>query len=305
MKAIALGALCTALAAGVCVGGSRTGGVYSVNDAVSAAGGRTASANALYKNDASIGGIGGISTATSPNETMKHGYIGQLYEVVGVVLGASPASVNEGQTRQLAASAMLDDLTTFAVAGDRVSWSILDGPIASISLSGLATAGVVYQSTNANVQGTHQGFSSSLMLSVLNVGLDDYGSYAGDGIDDDWQVLYFGENSPNAAPGADPDRDGQTNKFEFVAGVVPNDASSRFQLRIVKVAGQPSQRQLIFSPRLDGRTYSPRFRSNLSLDGEWFPLSGATSADNGAERIITDLNATGPAKFYRIDISKP
>lgn len=42
-----------------------------------------------------------------------------------------------------------------------------------------------------------------------------------------WQVLWFGDyNSPNAAAGADPDLDGQTNNDEFLAGTDPTSAAS-------------------------------------------------------------------------------
>jgi autotransporter-associated beta strand protein len=42
-----------------------------------------------------------------------------------------------------------------------------------------------------------------------------------------WQILWFGsQNNPNAAPGEDPDLDGQTNNDEFLAGTDPTSAAS-------------------------------------------------------------------------------
>ncbi|MCA1659129.1 MAG: hypothetical protein LC642_01095, partial [Verrucomicrobiaceae bacterium] len=137
--------------------GSRAGGPYSANDTVDASGGRSKSAASLYTNDASVGGIGGISVVSNPSETVKHGYVGQLYDVVGVTLTASPTSVGEGQTRQISALDMLDDGTFLPVPASNVNWGVLNGPITSVSPSGVATAGLVYQNTNANVQGTHLG----------------------------------------------------------------------------------------------------------------------------------------------------
>ena len=61
---------------------------------------------------------------------------------------------------------------------------------------------------------------------------DNFGSYAGDGLGDDWQVQYFGQNNPNAGPLRDPNGDGQTNAFEDTAGLVPNDPNSRFTFTI-------------------------------------------------------------------------
>ena len=68
------------------------------------------------------------------------------------------------------------------------------------------------------------------------------GSYAADGVGDDWQFQYFGLNNPNAAPLLDPDGDGQNNLFEFTAGLVPTNPLSRFLVSIAPVPGQPTHR---------------------------------------------------------------
>lgn len=43
-------------------------------------------------------------------------------------------------------------------------------------------------------------------------------------LDDAWQNQYFGLDNPLAAPTADPD--GETNSFEFTAGLIPSDPQS-------------------------------------------------------------------------------
>ena len=269
---------------------------------VDAGGSHATSAN--YSQDASMGGIGGVSTAAAPAETAKHGYVAQLAEVTGIQVTAAPASVNESSTRQLAANQILDDATTAVLDPATVAWSVLSGPVSSVSSSGLATAGIVYQATPATVQGSWGGNLSTLALTVLNVNKDDYLAYAADGIDDDWQVQYFGA-PPNAdaGPTADPDGDGQKNLFEFLAGVIPNNPSSRFLFRIDSVPGQPMQKKLAFSPRLPDRTYT--VETNAGLGPAWSPLPGATVSDNGSERTVTDPNASAANKFYRVNISKP
>ena len=88
------------------------------------------------------------------------------------------------------------------------------GPITGISASGLATAGVVYQDTPATAQGVYAGNTGTLGLTVLDALPDNYGSYAGDGLDDAWQNQYFGLNNPNAAPGHVSDGSGLTNLFK-------------------------------------------------------------------------------------------
>lgn len=276
---------------------------YGVPASTVDAGGSHA-ASASYQHDGSVGGIAGVSTVAAPAETAKHGYIAQLYEVAGLQLAAFPTSVDEGSSRQFQAAHLLDDATTVAADAGAVAWSVASGPIESISASGLATAGTVYQNTSATIQGDLGNFTAMLGLTVLNVGKDDYQAYAADGIDDDWQVLYFGAPpNANAGPAVDPDGDGQKNLFEFLAGVIPNDSASRFLLHVEPVTGQPAQKRLVFSPRLADRTYT--VETNGDLGAVWLPLSGATVSDNGSERSVTDPNAGASRKFYRVDITKP
>jgi hypothetical protein len=134
---------------------------------------------------------------------------------------------------------------------------------------------------------------------------DNYGSYAGDGLPDSWQNQFFGLNNPNAAPGVDHDGDGQNNLFEHTANTVPTNSASLFVLRIASVTGQPTQKNLIFSPRWTDRTYTPVFRTNLVSGASWTNLTSISTSDNGSERTVTDLDATGNSKFYRIQISNP
>jgi hypothetical protein len=297
---LTVAAACISLTA---TAGTRSSPNYSViTDTVDAGGRKTASAN--YSNDGSIGGIGGISTAGAPVETIKHSYIGQLYELTGIALAATPTTVNEGATRQITANAVADDASTINLAGNQVAWSVVNGPITSINANGLATAGIVYQNESATVRGAFQGTAGTLGLTVVNVNIDNFGSYAGDAVDDLWQVQNFGLNNPDGLGSADPDGDGQNNLFEYTAGTVPTDAASRFRLRIDRVVGQPDRKNIVFSPRFPTRTYTVQFRDNLST-GSFASLAGITTTDNGTERTVTDLNATGFSKFYRVSISFP
>ena len=121
-----------------------------------------------------------------------------------------------------------------------------------------------------------------------------------------WRSYYFGSsaNSGAGADSADPDGDGQNNLSEFVAGTIPTDPTSRFRLRIEAVPGQPTQRRIVFSPRLTDRTYAVTYKTALS-DPTWTTLTNLSLSDNGQERTVTDLGPTGSRRFYRVEISKP
>ena len=217
---------------------------------------------------------------------------------------ANPTNVNEGATRQLAARALLDDGTALVLAPAAVAWSPASGPILSISAGGLLTAAPVYEDTLATAQGTWRGLAATLGLRVMNSENDNFGTYAGDGIDDAWQVQYFGVGNPNAAPGADGDGDGQPTGYEYYAGSNPVDGNSYFRFRIESVPGQPTRKDLVFSPRVPNRIYAVHYKLDFNSP-DWEKLDGFTVLDAGPQRTVTDLNATETNKFYRVEISIP
>lgn len=294
----------TLMLSGVLHAGSRSSANYSIAADAVESGGRRAT-SAAYTNDGSIGGVVGFSSVVSPAETMKHGYVGQLYEVkTNLQLGATPATINEASTRQINPYHILDDDSKLAISVAAVTWSVLSGPLSSINNSGVATAGIVFQDTAASVQGVHNGNTASLGVTVLNSSPDNYGSYSGDGLDDAWQNQHFGLNNPNAAPGVDADGDGQTNLFEFTAGLVPTSNASHFSFAIQPVVGQPGQHRVVFNPLNGGSGYVVKYKNALS-DASWSTLTGATISDVGQQRTVTDPNASGTKKFYTVEITKP
>jgi hypothetical protein len=272
-------------------------------DTTDSGGGRAASAS--YTDDGSVGGVAGISTVASPAETEKAGYVGQLYDVTGLTLTSGSSTVNEGATLQLGAWQALDDASFIAVPAASVSWSVQSGPLVSISTGGLATAGAVYQNTAAVAQGIFGGFLGSYNLTVFESIADNFGGYAGDGVGDAWQVQYFGQPpNANAGPNVDFDGTGQTNLFKYIAGLNPLDGS-RFALSVAAVPGQPGQKKLIFSPIVAGRTYVVKAKADLLTPGGWLPITASAPSDNGSERTITDLNASGARKFYQVEVTRP
>ena len=271
-------------------------------DSIDAGGQRGASVNYVL-NPAIMPGHVGASIAY----TLRSGFSGQLADAIATAIDitASPLTVNETSTRQLSATLIFDDLSTQPLAASSVTWSVQSGPISNISNGGLVTAAAVYQNANATAQGTYQTFTNTLTLDVLNNLPDNFGTYAADGIDDDWQVQYFGlPPNSNAGPLVDPDFDGQNNLFEYTAGVIPTNRSSRFLFNIAPVTGQPSQKNIIFNPRFADRTYTIMTSTTLLSPG-WSTLTTTTTVDLGLQRTITDTSATGTRKFYRIEISKP
>lgn len=283
----------------------RTSADYAIpSDVIDSGGQHASSAGGIYGNDGSAGQIAGVSSAT--NAITRAGFVGQLYELVGHALLASDLYPPELGTTQIIPVRTADDGTSVAIATTGISFSILDGPLTSITPGGLVTTGAVAQNTSAHIGATSAAFAGqlSLALHVRDTIPDNFGSYAGDGLDDAWQYQFFGANNPLAAPEADPDHDGFTNLFEYTAGVSPLDAGSVFSFHTDPVPGQPGRMSFIFSPRFADRTYTVRSSPTLPA-AAWSDLVNFTVSDDGDTRTITDLDATGAAKFYHVEITKP
>ena len=151
--------------------GSSASANYATTTEVLDAGGRTVT-SANYATDVSIGAIGSIgSTASYVN---RGGFAGQLYELANSIsLAASAPSLVEGDSVALSARRVLSDGTLLAIFPTSVAWSVQSGPLASISVGGLALAGVVYEDTPAVVQGTYLGMSATVSLTVLDQNPDN------------------------------------------------------------------------------------------------------------------------------------
>ena len=302
------------LAVALCVGGcvicgsnlfaARTSADYSIPaESVDSAGGIATSTD-YSVNGSAVGefGAGGTAVSTSTDYIGKYGYVGELYDLTSFAIAATPAAVNEGANSQLSGQAVMDDATTLPVSGTDVTWSVGYGPVASLTIAGFVTTSPVLGPTNALLNGNYQGFADpdGTLLNVIDTGeSDNYAQYGGDGIDDGWQVNYFGQPpNSNAGPSADPDSDGQNNQFEFTAGLIPNDPTSRFVLKIQTSRVSPRNAPSSSVPSSSPAAPTPCNPPPLLLSpNSWTTLPGTTQSDNGNERTVTDLNATRSPKF--------
>ncbi|MDH4454053.1 MAG: hypothetical protein QE570_12835 [Verrucomicrobiota bacterium] len=283
---------------------TRSSASYSTTtETLDIAGGHSTSAS--YSSDGSAGVIAGVSNVAAPVVVARNGYIGQLYEIATLQITATPLTVNEGGTRQLGAVPVLDDATTFVVPATGIAWSLQSGPVSGINASGLATAATVYENTTATAQGEFEGKRGTLVLTIVNVGMDDFGSYAGDGLPDGWQVQHFGLSGPSSGPTLDPDFDGLQNRLEYSLNLNPSQHSA-LPAALIKNGGVLEY------------TYT---RSKAAVMGgtqfqvEWSETLGAAgwSGSGVAEQVLSDngtvqqVKATLPAgslgrRFVRLRV---
>lgn len=276
---------------------TRTSAQYGLTQEVVNGGGGS-STSALYAMESSLEEFGGI--AVSSDQTIKSGYLGQLYALAGLNVLASPSTITEGETRQLSLSARLDDASILVLSPAAAKFSVMSGPILSVSSQGLAQAGRVYQTTPAIVRADYQGQAGWLTLQVLNLSDDDWSTYANDNLSDAWQVSFFGENNPQGRADADPDHDGQNNLAEYIVGTSPADANSSFKVSFALGTGRKPT--VAFSPCLPNRSYSIEYTTNLIHP--YMPLTTTSYTDNGFVRTVTDTNASDRIRFYRVRISQ-
>ena len=128
--------------------------------------------SADYSLNASVNDTGATISEATSGYLAKGGYIGQLFEVVGVLPTAAATTVNEGITLQLGVAQLLDDATLIPFSPSLAVWSVDSGPISTIDAGGLATVAFVRQDTPSVVRASYQGFSGTLALTVLNANTD-------------------------------------------------------------------------------------------------------------------------------------
>jgi hypothetical protein len=243
--------------------------------------------------------------AASVNYANRVGYAGQLADVVGMNLATASGGLTVGErgTRQLVVILTYDDASLAAAAAERVSWSVSGTAQLSISNTGVATAGAVYQDSAAAVGAGYLNFSDTLGLIVLNSGLDDFGAYASDGLADAWQVRYFGLDSAQAATGANPDGDSLTNLQEFAFGTDPSQPSGesvRWNGSTLLAAGLPVPYatnglsgftfRAVFSRRKDFATAGISYTAEFSADLMTWKASSSTPsvlADDGTTQVVS------------------
>ncbi len=117
--------------------------------------------------------------------------------------------------------------------------------------------------------------------------------------EDAWQVQFFGQNNPLAAPTADASGTGQNNLLKYTAGLIPTDRDSRLLTQV----GGSGVHTLTISPRLSDRTYTVQFSTTLQSN-DWQTLTGATIQDNGQTRTVTDPDGISTRKFYRVQATR-
>lgn len=235
---------------------------------------------------------------TSMHYQHRGGYVGQLYEVIGLSFPADPLEVPEVSTHDLRLIESWDDATTWTPPSEDVRWTLLfGGEYANLSVAGRLDAKAVYQNSALLVRGDRGPWSANLTVVVQDSILDNFGSYAADGLSDLWQVKNFGINHPQAGPSADPDDDGSDNQSEYFALTDPRDPSSVFAA--VMESDDEGGWRLVFLSVM-ARRYWLEATSSLTPDS-WTEIDGPLSGTGGVLSFPLPV-ASAPQQLFRISM---
>jgi Tol biopolymer transport system component len=122
------------------------------------------------------------------------------------------------------------------------------------------------------------------------------GDNDGDGMDDDWEIAFFGNLNRNGL--GDFDGDGQSDLQEFRAGTDPTNAGSI--LRAITVT-QLSGKATVVWNAVPGRNYRVEYKQNVD-DASWTVVSGEVRI-NGSTGSMEDPTASADThRFYRVAV---
>jgi hypothetical protein len=117
-----------------------------------------------------------------------------------------------------------------------------------------------------------------------------------DGMDDDFEITYFGNLERDGA--GDMDNDGHTDQEEFLAGTNPTDDSSILRVVSISAPGSTTRQLVWFST--PGRSYLVQFKD--SLTDSWSNLTGPVRAYDSTAMATDD--SSNPQRFYRVLMSE-
>lgn len=139
------------------------------------------------------------------------------------------------------------------------------------------------------------GFNEFNAIYALNLAAPTIVDSDHDGMDDNWEMEYFGTLARDGT--GDYDNDGASDLFEFLTGTDPTNPNSKFDAEISGTIGA-GQSPTINWPLAPGRSYRVQYKDSLD-DTNWQDVDGSLTLVGNAGRI-TDLAPASGQRFYRI-----
>lgn len=148
-----------------------------------------------------------------------------------------------------------------------------------------------------------ESFASDLATGDFNQARDVFvlrlstGDSDADGMDDDWEVAYFGNLSRDGT--GDADADGATDFAEFRAGTIPNDNTS--VLRVITMTALSDGTATLFWSSVPGITYRLEYKDDLTWT-IWSEIPGAVFATGTTASATDSTPGFCARRFYRVRV---
>jgi len=124
-----------------------------------------------------------------------------------------------------------------------------------------------------------------------------------DGMPNEWEALYFG-NFTNAIASEDLDGDGADNLSEYIAGTLPNSATSVFEITSFVVPASNGAPFIVNWNTAAGRLYSVGHSDNLILSFPPTYLPDAIDLPDTQNSYTDTVERTSLQGFYRVDVRR-
>jgi len=174
-----------------------------------------------------------------------------------------------------------------------VAFANLTGQTASTLSAAVTVAGDYYRVIITPNDG-HTNGAPFTTASVLVAADSD-----GNGINDDWEVQYFGHIGID--PNADADGDGFSNLQEYQAGTNPTNSTSAFHITSIVTSGNDV---VVSFTSVTNRTYDLQDTDSFNPTN-WNPVVTGIAGD-GTISSGTDSGAAGISdRFYRVRTTLP
>ena len=188
-----------------------------------------------------------------------------------------------------------------------LAWAIIFGLGIGLSIATL-TAGTINYTHDAAGRLTGASYSAGkfigytydnagnltlFQISIFTPGADS----DADGMQDDWEITYFGNLSRDGT--GDLDDDGMTDLAEFLSGTLPNDPAS--VLFISEVAVITPSSVTIEWASLPGKRYQVQYADSLA-PGQWTNL-GAEITATGTTSSVQDTRSIQGERYYRVQLA--
>jgi hypothetical protein len=115
-----------------------------------------------------------------------------------------------------------------------------------------------------------------------------------DGLDDEWEVAYFGDLSRDGS--SDFDGDGSADRDEFLAGTDPTNRGS--VLGVLKLTWLGGGGTTLLWSAVPGRTYRVQFKEDLG--GAWQELPGGVTASSTTASARDPSGDSIRQRYYRV-----